>query len=162
MPDVPGTGAEGLFTKFGKDDPAAPVPTAEQQFLALEARGGALLLGMLSRLQAVEGILRTERVARLSAEETIRTIVIDNDAATDEINRLQSLITDVNFRITELLEFSTQFISSSEDFIFGSQQSIFDFQQTVPLPNPILASWQSSLNVINAALVEFKNASQTV
>jgi len=110
MPDVPGTGARGLF-QFGaatQEAPAVPLPTEPEALQALEARGTALLLGILSRLQNLEGILRLERIERLSAEETVRTVVIDNEEAQALILELtaensaiaEKLSTAVNARAT--------------------------------------------------------------
>ncbi len=103
MPDVPGTGAAGLFQGPGRVEvpPAVPLPTEPQALATLEARGTALLLGMLSRLQRVEGILRLERIERLSAEETVRVTVIDNEEAQALIIDLQLELSNVRIELSD-------------------------------------------------------------
>jgi len=92
MPDVPGTGAVGLFQGPGEGGARdTPSVTGEPQGIQqLEQRGAALLLGMLSRLQRLEGILRIERIERISAEEIVRVTVIDNTEATARILELEN------------------------------------------------------------------------
>ncbi len=153
MADVPGTGAPGVFS-LGPErrdaELAVPLPTEPQALQALEARGQALLLGMLSRIQSIEATLRLERIGRLTAEETVRVTVIDNEEATAEIAALRSELTELNENNVVLTGKVDGFRTAALQYIFDSQQLVFDFQQTVPLPNPILTSWLTSLNILNS------------
>lgn len=153
MPDVPGTGGPGLFQGGGasREQPQVETPTEPQALQALEARGTALLLGMLQRLQQVEGILRLERISRLTAEETIRTVVIDNDEAEARIAELENDLVISRSQITDANFTTEKFREAARQFIFNSRQTIFDFvdSQQVSLPNPILARWTETLNVLN-------------
>lgn len=131
MPDVPGTGGPGLFQGPGREEAVGTVevPTQPEALQALEARGTALLLGMLSRLQAVEGILRQERIARLTAEETAETIVIDNEEAQALIVTLQSTNILVERALVEIKEtFQSVIVDLSQavDLIRITSQLLID------------------------------------
>jgi len=111
MADVPGTGAPGLFSLGRREEPKEV--SAEEGIASgiaeLDRRGSALLLEMLGRLQNVEGILRTERVARLTAEATTRTIVLDNEQAEERIIELEQELGVINSRLTDSLVRAAQF-----------------------------------------------------
>jgi len=154
VPEKKGTGApRGVFPGPGRDtvEPGVPTPTEPQALQALEARGTALLLGMLSRLQRVEGLLRVARVETLTATETIRTTVLDNEEATLEIQNLEEKLSEATTRILDLTVIIETFKGDAEAFLFDSKQLIFGFIDEFPF-HPISAKWLQTLNVLNQAL----------
>lgn len=74
MPDKPGTGAPGVFQKPGtrseEDSAGFPQPVTQ------EART-VTLLGLITRLQSIEGVLSGERLARAGSEAQFGTDVAE-------------------------------------------------------------------------------------
>lgn len=88
MPDKPSAGSGGRFRGAGSGPSTEESPDS-MEGASSDPRTAAQLLGLIARVQALEGIQRVARLRAEAAEERTRVVVLDNDAATEEIARLE-------------------------------------------------------------------------
>lgn len=101
MGDVPSSGPRGVFDTSDR----APQDLMEsgdvEQDVLSTGRGAVALLSIVGRLQALEAAARQARIGELAAEERVRVVVLDNEEAQAEIERLTEEVINLQAQVVD-------------------------------------------------------------